>query len=224
MYTLVKGLRNLSMDKIQRFDYWFGSEDPDSHDLEQAELARIGTIGDGSCFFHAFLRSVSQRYTDMNTTQRKAYARKLRRELAALMTPERYASLHFGTEEDIAAYSVDPEHAHIASPATLSRYLASCKWVGEEVTEFLSDEFGVDIIVLYYTRKRFGKSLTRYLYEDLPNGKKHDKTVIVLNIEDAHFESVGLIKGDELFTLFDSDDPLIVSLKLAPIPKLPPQD
>lgn len=206
------------MDKIQLFKYQYGSEDPDDDEaLKTVELARKGTIGDGNCFFHAFVQAVSANYRKLDRKDRIAFIRKFRKELADMITDQRFREFRNVADPGLGKYGWTP--AKFAD--TIRR--AGC-WVGEEVFEFMSDEFQVDVIVLYYARGRFGESTTKIVYKDEPKGKVYDRTLILLNIENTHYETVGVLRDNKFYTLFDSDDPMIIALKLEPTPKLPPAD
>jgi hypothetical protein len=46
------------------------------------EMLRIGTIGDGSCFFHALCQAISQEYRNLPLPNRIEHVRNLRKQLA----------------------------------------------------------------------------------------------------------------------------------------------
>lgn len=199
-------------DRITRFDYEYGDTIPGSPRLKTVELARIGTISDGNCWYHAFCRVTSPTYRSYGYHDRRKFVRNLREETAMLMTHEVFTKL------TIADSEVGTVDKHYGSAHAFRKHINSDNWVGEEVTEFMSDLFEVDIIILYYTDHEFGVPLSKYLYSDRKHGKKYSKSIILLNIDNNHFEGVGIIRHGYLYTLFESDDPIIIALKTEPIP------
>ena len=57
---------------------------------------RTGVIGDGSCFFHSFLRATNYKYKSMNTFERKNAVRALRNELTAAVDFESFRKISGG--------------------------------------------------------------------------------------------------------------------------------
>lgn len=59
-------------------------------------LVRTGTIGDGSCFFHALLHAYSKDYVSMNGNGREKFVKKLRSSIAQKIDKERWEGLSNG--------------------------------------------------------------------------------------------------------------------------------
>lgn len=59
-------------------------------------LVRTGTIGEGSCFFHALLHAYSKDYVSMNTDGRMKFVKKLRSSIARKIDKERWESISNG--------------------------------------------------------------------------------------------------------------------------------
>jgi hypothetical protein len=57
---------------------------------------RTGVIGDGSCFFHAYLRAFHLKYKYMPTKDRREYVQKLRREIADTVDLEKFKTISDG--------------------------------------------------------------------------------------------------------------------------------
>ncbi|MDD4931683.1 MAG: methyltransferase domain-containing protein [Candidatus Colwellbacteria bacterium] len=60
-------------------------------------LVRTGTVGDGSCFFHAVLKSISPDYSKLDRDERKEFVAKLRNKLADQLTMKQWESFGNGT-------------------------------------------------------------------------------------------------------------------------------
>lgn len=60
-------------------------------------LIRTGTVGDGSCFFHAILKSISPEYSKLDKEERKDVVGKLRNKLADQLTMSKWESFGRGT-------------------------------------------------------------------------------------------------------------------------------
>ena len=59
-------------------------------------LVRTGTIGEGSCFFHALLHAYSKDYVSMNTCGRMKFVKRLRSSIARKIDKGRWESLSNG--------------------------------------------------------------------------------------------------------------------------------
>jgi len=57
---------------------------------EESVLVRTGTIGDGSCFFHAVLHAYSQQYVKSDTTERVSIVKKIREGMTQHITKEQW--------------------------------------------------------------------------------------------------------------------------------------
>ena len=59
-------------------------------------LVRTGTIGEGSCFYHALLHAYSKEYVSMDTRGRKKFVQRLRSSMARKVDKNRWESLSNG--------------------------------------------------------------------------------------------------------------------------------
>jgi hypothetical protein len=59
-------------------------------------LVRTGTIGDGSCFFHALLHAYSKDYASMDQTGRRKYVKRLRASIASKVDKNQWENLSGG--------------------------------------------------------------------------------------------------------------------------------
>jgi hypothetical protein len=59
-------------------------------------LVRTGTIADGSCFFHAVLRAIDPKYSQLDQQGRMDYVKQVRKELAEKISPSLWSKLGDG--------------------------------------------------------------------------------------------------------------------------------
>ena len=89
-------LRSLPVNKLGELELNF------NEDL--ATTARVGVIGEGSCFIHAILFSIFEKYIKLSSTEKLQYAKYVRNYMANNLLTETWASLGNG---NVARLSVD---------------------------------------------------------------------------------------------------------------------
>ena len=60
-------------------------------------LVRTGTVGDGSCFFHSVLKSISSDYSKLDKKERKEFVERLRNKMSSELSQEKWESFGKGT-------------------------------------------------------------------------------------------------------------------------------
>jgi SAM-dependent methyltransferase len=160
-------------------------------------LTRIGALGDGNCLIHAICRAVSDKYKEMKPAARIKFARDLRREMADDLEEPLF--------DDLGNGAVKAEYGKMGR---FKAFLRSNRWLGEEFLDLFERTFQVEIIMLWFTEDHgmipgIGKALA----------STYEHAVIVLNLGNAHYETVGFRKGNDLWTLFSANHRLIKTIK-----------
>lgn len=168
------------------------------------DLVSIPSIGDGSCFFHSVLRAFHRSYIESTRRQQKMLVRDLRQALALVLgetDPDSgltyYEKLSRGKlgeiSKELKQYTLE----------NFVDYLDSDAWADMSVLELISDQLCLDIYII--------SSDTGDIYNtgDYELYYKNRKSIILYNISNVHFETVGLYVDGEVKTLFDPGSSLI---------------
>lgn len=190
--------------------------------FEDFKMVAIDTIGDGSCYFHAFLHAFSIPYKEQKlnnqTIDRRDFVKNMRMSLSKKLGspinplypsgPTYYNELSRGKMyefgQEVPEYSFEE----------MSRRLRSSEAVGNEFNEFVSNQFNKDIYILneeiedvYVTGKD-----DDILYKGRPS------VVLLYSSGDSgragHYELVGLKDSNNITqTYFSSTHPFIQFLR-----------
>lgn len=184
--------------------------------FDQWSLVRFSTQGDGSCLFHAIANSFFRPYhtemLDGKRVSRTQMIRALRRELSEKLSakvtsdpksPTYYDQLNRGYTAEWAADAKIGEY----SLDYMKKELDSSAYIGYGYLEFIGNALNKDIYILEATRQ----DIYRQFDEDLELMIKGDRSSIVLyNIDNTHYELVGVRNADGTFdTHFSPDHSLI---------------
>ena len=175
-------------------------------------VVRIGTIGEGSCFFHSYIKGYYVPYQDTDDSAWKMrFVANLRRDLGkslSLITPENdgtYYNRYFSDFADIPGLGL--------SLLELTQNISNPGFcVGDEVYQYVVDILGISLII--FELNQYGLRLTSKYTSRAQIGTQ-PKYVAVVNIP-GHYELIGVernIDGQILFqTLFDNNDDFIQSI------------
>jgi hypothetical protein len=129
-------------------------------------LIRTGTIADGNCFVHAFLRAIDPIYRNKNSEDRRIYVRLIRNSLADLLgARDRFlinavTDLLFDLSPGAPMYSATPlvNIEGIGQDVTglpftmnlenLQNYLRSNGYLGEEIMQLFAWIYDINIVIL----------------------------------------------------------------------------
>jgi len=181
---------------------------------------RIASIGDGSCFFHAYLKGFYAPYQNNNSYAfRRDLVRNFRNELATLITekdPDFPGKIYYETVAKGAWVRMaeqqrllkEPLHDDYGEPLDYSlkgmvQLLMSSRDIGDEMYSFVNEIIGIGIYVVRGTNKN--------IYPQTSVGNEYPSVVILGNGE--HYEVVAVQREGGLQTLFDPDDPFIRQLR-----------
>lgn len=185
-------------------------------------LIAIPTAGDGSCALHAIVQAFHTpyqmgKYPDGNTVNRYEFVRSFRNELADLLNQSVngnekttwYDTLSRGEMEEYAKSTKNLGNFPDLSREGFEKHLRSSAWLGQEIIEYVSVCLGIGIIVLFTDgRGRYELNVIGRDADLVLENKK--KVVIILNMNNTHFMTVGRREMDgSLRVFFDSSDTMI---------------
>lgn len=203
-------LPGIGDDKIERLNVTWTKE----------EVYRIACIGDGSCFFHSYLKGFFATYQNNNSYDyRSNVVRDFRDELAALITEEDTDNpglRFYDTAANGQWVAVAKEQEIMEEPMLddfnqpldyslkgMVKLFTSSRDVGDEVYSFVTEIIGTGVYVLRGSNKD--------LYPQISVGVENQSVIIVGN--GRHYELVAVKRQEGLQTLFDVDDPFLSALQ-----------
>ena len=182
-------------------------------------VVRIGTIGDGSCFFHAALKAFYSPYANNNNRAfRIGLVRKLRRDIAASLeikdpksadgktfyqTAARGSWVRLSVQQRLGIdLGFDP------SLLAMQTLLNSKKDVGNEVYQFVGDLLGINIYVMKASQNNLEPIL------NTSTAGIYQPSVIIAG-NDLHYETIGIYSGPKvgIQTIFYPNDPFLIALR-----------
>lgn len=168
----------------------------------------IDTIGDGSCFLHAVLQAFNKEYLESDMQGRMKMVQELRKDLALVLDVEEdnqiiYNKLSRGEIGELS--QVFPE----LKKEVMQKHLASRNWLNIIFLEMISTLLDINIIIISQKEKDF------YYTGDPEIYFKERDTIYINYIDEAHFETLGVITPSGVRTLFHYDEDLVQkSLKI----------
>lgn len=163
-------------------------------------VVRLGTIGDGTCLFHAILQGYNPDYQTA-VSKRQAYAARLRIALAEFITlqdPEVPGKSFYASAGDGGVADVIPLEA-------LQTLLRGTAYLGDETYALIGLCLGVNIYVVRAT----GTDLHKYTSYIHPMRRQW---TVVVNGTVNHYETVGLRTPEGIQTAFVPEDPFLRAL------------
>jgi len=221
-------LPNIAIPEILNFEHELPGIPTDTYETlrvswyQQEPVVRIGAIGDGSCFFHATLGGYYPPYqNNADSFYRMDLVKKIRRDIAytlqmddpnnehmtlwetaangqfAALYEQQLMGLDFG---DIFDFPVD------FSLEGLQRLFNSLQYLGNEVYQYASDMLGIDIYIMRLTNQDL------YVHQNTSVRGKNRK-IVMISGNGNHYETVGVERENMFQTVFDQNDPFIVSMR-----------
>jgi hypothetical protein len=185
-------------------------------------VVRIGAIGKWFLLFSCLLGGYYPPYQNNSSAKfRVDFVRKLRRDLAYTLEMEdpnhpgkilwetaangQFVALYeqqtLGLDfQDLFGFPLD------FSLEGLQRLFNSNSYLGDEVYQYASDMLGVDVYIMRLTNK----DLHVHLNTSVPG---LNRKAIVISGNGNHYETVGIERNGLFQTVFDNNDPFIISLK-----------
>jgi len=164
-------------------------------------FVRKTEINDGSCFFHCITDAFYKPYK-LGQINKKEYVSNLRKDLANNLTVEIYNKLSRGNLKEfskkITGFSLDD----------YKKILNSNKPVDNRFNEYVSNVINKDIYIIDYENK----SVYITGNDDDILYKKRESIVIIW-INQNHFDLGCVLEGKRLVTLFDYSHPFIQTIR-----------
>jgi len=173
-------------------------------------IRRINTLGDGSCFLHAVLRSIWTPYKELDISEKYKTVTELRHELADIIDTKKdtdglvyYQKLSRGKLEEISKCI---DHTKLEE---MKRFLRSNEYFTHLYLEFISEVFNIDIYIIdYKTMKLYNNGDDELLYKD------RDSIILGYNEHEQHFESLEVeVRPGKFKTFFEYDSNIIKEIK-----------
>jgi len=203
-------------DKIERLRVQWYQEEP---------VIRIGTIADGSCFFHAILKAFYSPYANTSSySDRKSIVQKLRRDLAAMLSQKNplypnktyYESVSGGQwlelhQQSKAGVNLDIDF----SLRGLKNLLNSQRDVGNEVYQYTADALQIDIYIMQATlNDLIPLAIADAISNSSPKRRNDsDKYGVIIAGNGRHYETVGLETNQGIQTAFSINHPFISRIR-----------
>ena len=207
-----KEKKMLGMDQVEKVKISWYDEN----------LVRIGSIGDGSCFFHAVLNAYLKEYqTDPDLKFRRDFVRNLRRDVSltlALPDPNQPSKTRYQTaangqfvnlhQEQLAGLEFKDvfEQEVDFSLEGLTKLFDSDNYLGDEIYSYVADLLNIDIYVMRIT----DQDLFIHLNTHLPG---RERKSLVISGNGYHFETIGIERNNLYQTFFLPNDPFIQKIR-----------
>lgn len=163
-------------------------------------IKHLSVPGDGSCFFHAILRGISNYYKTSSTPTIIPTITDFRRQLAARFTPDVYRKLSRGQLPNISKHL--PQYSYQQMLDNLLRGS-----VDNSYNEFVSNLLNIDLYLL--------DSSTQDVYITGDDGDImiKDRPSLVLLVSKGHYDLIGLETGTGIQTLFETNSAFITHIR-----------
>lgn len=179
-------------------------------------IVRIATIPDGSCLIHSALKSFLPEYLESNNQMRKNIVKNFRREMAARLMIKTDGKMFYETFMDgvwlslavqqyIGEIRKEPPMEFNSSLKGLQDKFLSDGYLGDEIFNYLSYIIGLKIIIV----KGYTDDIEFVVETEDFN---YDKCIVILG-NGAHYELVAEIINGQTKTVFQINDPFIVSIR-----------
>lgn len=173
-------------------------------------LVKIRTIGDGNCFFHSILNAIYPKYQN-NPELRHQLAINLRLDIAKHIdkkNPETGLTYwESASNGNLVTLLIDelfskdiPEDFEVDySVNGIKRLLNSTAYIGDEIISLASNLLDINIIIIEESDNTIRKLVESF--------RSTRKSVLILGNQDKqHYETCGVLNGNYIQTVFDSDD------------------
>ena len=164
-------------------------------------FVKLETIGDGSCFFHAILQAFNKTYIDSSDSEKKKMTQQFRKDLSNVLRDDNiYEQLSRGSLQEFS------KEYPPASLENMERDLRGRVWGDQRFLELVSTVLEIDIYIFYNKIGNLYNTGDHELYY------KNRDSVVIINNNNFHFETIGLKSENGIQTFFDKDDPIIKNL------------
>lgn len=170
--------------------------------VEDYQFQIIPSIPDGSCMFHSILQAFNKTYNTLDNNGKKLMVREFRNNLSDVLTEDVdgeiiYNKLSRGELEEFSKFYPP------ASLKVMQRDLKNNTWGDFRFLELLSEILDLNIFIIDRTKSDV------YQTGDPELLYKHRDSIIILNTNNIHFDTMGLKSKRGVKTLFNKNDPVI---------------
>ena len=171
-------------------------------DLKECEFEIIPAIPDGSCMFHSILQAFNKTYNTLDNKGKKSMVRDFRNDLSDVLTEEVdgvsiYSKLSRGELKEFSKFYPP------ASLKVMQRDLKNNTWGDFRFLELLSEILDLNIFIIDRTKSDVYQTGDKeLLYKDRDS-------IIILNTNNIHFDTLGLKTKHGVKTLFNKNDPIV---------------
>lgn len=164
-------------------------------------LVKKTEINDGSCFFHCIADSFHKPY-QLGQIDKKEYVRNLRKDLSNNLTTEIYNKLSRGNLKEFS------KKVKGFSLEDFKKILDSNLPIDNRFNEYISNIINKDIYLLDYNKKDvyMTGNDNDILY-------KNRESIVIIWINENHFDLAGILEGKRLTTLFQYNHPFIETIR-----------
>lgn len=175
---------------------------------QKYKLVRVGVDGEGSCFFHSVCYLTNPEYCNWSLARQKECGESLRKSIAEELSGE-------AGEAKWAEFAKTPIAQRLIKRDSKAKKLKNVigwfkkpsVWANEIMIAYVSWKLDVDIVFIDAVN-------TRVYCDTLPENKDARKTIIVIWVEQEHFEPVAILKShssDSVRLLTMLTDPAMIS-------------
>lgn len=180
----------------------------------QEKLIRIGTIGDGSCFFHSVCLAIDEHplwknsYVNADRAERQAITRSLRRTLSDSVTEDKLKMIFSEATNSIEHPSLEEFKQKLADPK---------EWANEPIIRYTSKQLNKNIIFLNLTSNApfcnvHHPEIMRNIHCTTCDALE---TILVAWVKNQHFELIGILQNiDTKYLYIESliKDPKVIKI------------
>lgn len=175
---------------------------------EKYKLVRVGVDGEGSCFFHSVCYLTNPEYCNWSLAKQKECGESLRKSIAEELSGEEgEAKWAQFAQTPIAQRLIKRDAKAKKLKNVIGWFKKPSVWANEIMIAYVSWKLDVDIVFVDAVN-------TRVYCDTLPENKAARKTIIVIWVEQEHFEPVAILKshsGDSVRLLTMLTDPAMIS-------------
>ena len=174
-------------------------------EIKMTELNKfqiIPAIADGSCMFHSILQAFNKTYNTLDNNNKKEMVREFRNNLSDVLEEEVngdiiYNKLSRGELKDFSKFYPP------ASLKAMQRDLKNNTWGDFRFLELMSEILDLNIFIIDKTKSDIYQTGDKeLLYKDRDS-------IIILNTNNIHFDTIGLKTKHGVKTLFNKNDPVV---------------
>ena len=171
-------------------------------DIKEYKFQIIPAIGDGSCMFHSILQSFNKTYNTLDNNGKRVMVRDFRNDLSDVLSEEVdgvtvYNTLSRGELKEFSNFYPP------ASLKVMQRDLKNNTWGDIRFLELLTNILDLNIFIIDKNKSDvYHTGDPELLY-------KERDSIIILNTNNIHFDTIALKTNHGLKTLFNKEETIV---------------